>query len=965
MALSAQEVAHFNITQLDGLPSNTVYDIFQDSKGFLWVATENGLARYNGISFRSYHNRHLHSTAVSNLLEDNNGRIWLHNFFGEILFVENDTLKKLDSWEERHSEGFPSLTIAGNQLLINSSKKIFNYQTNTGLWQDVSQVEKTDSAHNTIHFSHLVDNQGVKWVCYSTDTHTYVEALHASTQKTYRFQFSPYRFNKNVARMFVWQGKLWLFDAESSFLFELTNGDVIDRTEQYSGMLKHTQQIQNVGDSLLAFKGPNGAYLLNAYDQWQHLLPGKIVSAVTTDREGGLWVGTLNEGIFYFPNQDSYLYSKEKFGLYTKLEVDTKRNQLLAGNYSGRVDVFSVDGKIVNSIDSKSNKEVQSLFIDSLSNQLCIFTNSLRFYDLTNQRQTLEIALAAGKKIIRAGKYLALATSAGLYLYDPLTQQRIKFFNAQRIVSLAYENETEFLWVGTQKGLYKHHLPTNTTKRWEADAAGYSPGATSSLAYGNYLFIGTPTNGLYILRNDMLAHHFTTSNGLCSNRIIALALLNNTLWMGTDKGICVLDLLTKKITYLNETKGLSSQEVYDLTFVKNHLWVSHAQGLQQFISFSTPNTQPPQIHLNLASTSGTYLINPQQGITLAPGSQQLSLEFDVSNNLKSRGASKILYRIKELEGGRWNETSLKNPTANFLSLPHGTFTFEAVAKNEDGVVSGNKLVIPLIIIAPFWKRLWFITIVFLMAVCLVAFSIYLRFKKINEQNKLRLLQQNQEQELRIAQLTSIRAQMNPHFVFNTLAHIQSQVLNGMKEAANQSIQNFSSLLRKVLDFSSKELIPLQDEIEVLQKYLSIEKDRFDGALQYEITVAESVQNEMVRIPSLLTQPFVENALRHGLMHRTGEKKLSIRIDLENDCLVILIRDNGIGRKASAEFNKARKKEHQSFALEAYSRRIDLLNASHDHKITLTINDHYNELGAATGTSVCITISLEHEPARKK
>lgn len=221
-----------------------------------------------------------------------------------------------------------------------------------------------------------------------------------------------------------------------------------------------------------------------------------------------------------------------------------------------------------------------------------------------------------------------------------------------------------------------------------------------------------------------------------------------------------------------------------------------------------------------------------------------------------------------------------------------------------------------------------------------------------------LLQKNQEQELRIAQLTSIRAQMNPHFIFNTMSLIQGKVLNGLKEDANRNIQNFSLLLRKVLDFSGKEMITLQDEIDILEKYLSIEKDRFDGSLSFSISLDENLRQEVIRIPSLLTQPFVENALRHGLLHKEGVKKLSIEFTLAHDCITIRIDDNGVGRKTSTEFNKTRTHDHNSFAVEAYQKRIDLLNSNRSKKIELTIIDKHTEQGIASGTTVVIQVPLE-------
>ncbi|MFN7491624.1 MAG: sensor histidine kinase, partial [Cyclobacteriaceae bacterium] len=174
------------------------------------------------------------------------------------------------------------------------------------------------------------------------------------------------------------------------------------------------------------------------------------------------------------------------------------------------------------------------------------------------------------------------------------------------------------------------------------------------------------------------------------------------------------------------------------------------------------------------------------------------------------------------------------------------------------------------------------------------------------------------------------------------------------------IQNFSTLLRKVLDFSAKETILLQEEIEILEKYLAIEKDRFDGTLTYSIVVSDALKDEMIRIPSLLTQPFVENALRHGLMHKAGTKLLHINFSIVNEFLRIHISDTGIGRKAAFEFAKSRKQSHQSFALAAYQKRIELLNFGKERKIELEIVDRMNDHQMPEGTSVIIHVPSDYE-----
>jgi LytS/YehU family sensor histidine kinase len=129
-------------------------------------------------------------------------------------------------------------------------------------------------------------------------------------------------------------------------------------------------------------------------------------------------------------------------------------------------------------------------------------------------------------------------------------------------------------------------------------------------------------------------------------------------------------------------------------------------------------------------------------------------------------------------------------------------------------------------------------------------------------------------------------------------------------------------------------------------------------LSYSISLDERLQQELVRIPSLLTQPFVENALRHGLLHKEGAKKLSIEFTLANDSLTIRVDDNGVGRKTSAAFNKSRTHDHRSFAIAAYQKRIDLLNSNRSRKIELSIIDKHSEQGVASGTTVVILVPLD-------
>ena len=197
--------------------------------------------------------------------------------------------------------------------------------------------------------------------------------------------------------------------------------------------------------------------------------------------------------------------------------------------------------------------------------------------------------------------------------------------------------------------------------------------------------------------------------------------------------------------------------------------------------------------------------------------------------------------------------------------------------------------------------------------------------------------------------------MNPHFIFNTLSLVQGLVVQGQSKLAGKILQDFSKLMRNILDLSSREMVTLHEEIEILKKYLFIENNRLNGDLKYQINVDDEIEPELIRIPSLLTQPFVENAIRHGLMHKEGDKHLLIDFDISGQSLLIKIEDNGIGREAAEQLKKDEGKS--SFAIAAYKRRIQLINEMSSNEISLMIDDLETSNKIPAGTLVTITIPL--------
>lgn len=221
-----------------------------------------------------------------------------------------------------------------------------------------------------------------------------------------------------------------------------------------------------------------------------------------------------------------------------------------------------------------------------------------------------------------------------------------------------------------------------------------------------------------------------------------------------------------------------------------------------------------------------------------------------------------------------------------------------------------------------------------------------------------LLNQNikLEKELNKSVLTAIKSQMNPHFFYNALNTIQAYIFTNDRTNAANYLNKFSKLTRSILEMSDKELVTLKDELDALELYLSLEKMRVEDELNYTINTDAELDIETIKIPPMLIQPHIENAIKHGLLHKEGEKTLAVSIQssAENK-LTITVDDNGIGRKRAQALNALKNQKHESFSTEANQTRLELMNKLRNTGASLTITDKYDKQNRPTGTLVTITI----------
>jgi LytS/YehU family sensor histidine kinase len=218
-------------------------------------------------------------------------------------------------------------------------------------------------------------------------------------------------------------------------------------------------------------------------------------------------------------------------------------------------------------------------------------------------------------------------------------------------------------------------------------------------------------------------------------------------------------------------------------------------------------------------------------------------------------------------------------------------------------------------------------------------------------------QQHKASEL---EMQALRAQMNPHFIFNSLNSINMFILENNKLQASEYLSKFSRLVRLILQNSQEEFIPLGSELEALQLYLELESLRFENRFEYKISVNDDVDTTMLKVPPLIIQPYAENAIWHGLMHKKEKGHLEIKIYHQNETLFCKIIDDGIGRKKAAELKSKSASTHKSMGMQITADRIAMLQKANASSTQIKITDLVLPDGSAGGTEVLLKIPLFYD-----
>lgn len=939
------------ISYLENLPTQTIFDIFEDRKGYIYLGTDKGLYKYNGIKFTHIYASNSLSNSVSSISQDSNGNIYCKNFSNQIFILNDDSLKTIPVLQDylNNSHDLKEFIIVDNDIYLCTEKEFVKFNYDHGVDIVISRKNQQNFLFLDIIFNPA--NNSI---------------VLAEISNIFLFKNNQ----TQIIESFKGDKKLHYFDDETFYIIKGTENAVFNLNNepyQFNGNKNSSfTNLRNTKEELWLCT-TNGLYKVNTKNK---LINNPIfnqyrISDIIIDDEENYWISTLDQGLFFIPNIHLKVISPSNNNIYSNITrvVKSTDNNVFASTSQGKILKVNENSKELNQIESDYNLPVEFLYIDTISRTIM---SSLGEVDIDkNKFKTSQFI--AGKNLTpdNKGNYIFNTFRlAGLMSEDlkswPNLESSDKFqktyFGEKKIpiiIFLEKRTRTTFFWeksdsyyIGAYDGLYTINSKGDFDSLKLNDK---SPIIASHIQSDNEdLWIATYNSGIIKLNSKNQITVYNEQNGLSSSNCHRIFIENENIWILTDIGIEVLNKITGTIKQLETSYFLKGIGINDLIVSNKNLWLATNQGLL-YIPIEKINQVPkPKIFINNIKVNN----QPRYDNNFNFKYYENNIEFDVDAILfKSLGNYRYQYRLSGFDDV-WID---KDPSINsigFIALPPGKYIFELKASGnnqETDVLSVN-----FTILKPFWLTAWFLILIFIF-LAIIAYSIFRFASSRARKNQLF------EQKLTLSQLTALRAQMNPHFMFNVLNSVQGLIYSNKKREASEYLGKFSDLMRKTLENSDKKVINLEEEIENLKLYVELEAARFEDNLNFSIEIDKSIHAFQVKIPSMIIQPFVENAIKHGLLHKKGDKKLKIKISSSDDrnYLIVVIEDNGIGREASSHINQRRVK-HKSFATKAIDTRINLFNKQLNKPIKLFITDLKVDGKIAAGTKIELQIPLDYE-----
>ena len=983
-------------TTLDGLTDNGVVKTLQDRKGFLWVATRSGLSRFDGTTFTNYNHipgdsTSLRSNWITDLALDPTGVLWISTEWGLCWYDEMyDCFRYINPRKQMLVLYKGPLCMDGSTLWMASEDGLQKVNTVTKTF--VTTVLQRIPTPQCV----VTDAAGRIWVGTRGNGFFVYEP---AQNKCYPLRPGKLPANAHIMDLHREGNTIWAATSDGMLRInaaaDITIGDVPATNISGNSLMCTTPFLPITGDSLL---------LCGTYDKRLLLFNKNTRQFTSYWRKSKATLNDMPEAIFFDLNSSNgILWIGTDHGLcklnmyqqdymaYMLPQFSDIKNKIFVRKVMG-------DDRQEENLRMLAGKPDSGLFVYNARNAVLERFSTIGYTDMETG--------ADGK--------LWCARAGGLDVYSKNNQLLQRFFMPVNLLCVTQPAADGRIWAGTETGVAvfnikqkKYTIYNYTFNGTAVENKSFDevfPVADLQQGRDGTIWLASLKYGLFSF--DTVTHQFTPHRQPFDaayetrNRCAAVAIDGQqNVWSGNMGGLTRYNPASRSFTNFDSMMAASNTYVYSIRFDdRGILWGRGNRGVFAFDP-ATQKLANYQVPLQMdalyfkqkitlagnrpaAGFEGGYIVfNPAfSGSVPAPLVYITScsvmgnrLPFAFNDTQKNRPVFKYNENVigftftavnHELPGSTSYTCMLEGldkdwqPVSNgnsrfYSSLGPGNYTFRVKARSSSGVwttADGFSFKIQ----PPFWRTWWFRVFSVLLLTSLIYFIFRRRVRAIKKEEQQKTAVSRAMAEL---EMKTLRSQMNPHFIFNSLNSIQKFIWENKKDDASDYLSKFARLVRLILEHSSESQVSLAQELSALKTYIELEHRRSNARFEYSIFTGEGIDINATMLPPLLLQPFVENAIWHGLnplAERNGW--LHIKIFKNGNNIECVIEDNGIGRKESAAMQARSSLRRNSVGMNITEQRVDLLNVAGEKKVSVQVTDKM-ENGSSTGTLVTIILPL--------
>ncbi len=979
--VNAQHKVYEQFTEKEGLPSNTVYDMVQDEKGYMLFATDNGLSKFDGTTFTTFSMTDgLPDNEILKLFKDSQDRIWLMGFNGEVGYMHRERFYNQDNT--------PFL-------------KGLSFKNNVDLaYEDLSGNIWFHARNNKLHC--LTPNSEVVM------SDNYISGIHPKTFVEYKnkdlFLFSNFnkeqthelRLNKKSIHVIVRPTENKDAKTLSTRVVEDLRAKGFYHNEDLLGMQFHDyfkkemngfnsfwppKLYDESSNNVWVISNFTGLHLLSNTDSRIHSIFSRKDFAACSyfkDTEGNEWISSINDGVLFFPKTNINIIN---FKSTNDLQVifQSKDSGIYFGDYFGSIYMLDENDqpeRIFSNRQTKFSRSVSNKIYDIVEYKghiISIHNSDIRIYERHDETFTgryAVLSIATGKKGFVDDNNLYLATSNRVYkiLLDRLlehanwsdsevfrfTQKNDEIPNNfyRKVIwknraSAILMDDNKRLWVGTNKGLFyvendniiSYSSPTDFKKCNITDIKETTCGT---------ILVATNGYGLGVIKEE--TSYFINKIGEEFNPVINSVTIdkNGFIWLATNTGLSAFVLEDSNLISQKQytpLEGLSSKNISRLVVNETKIYATSSNGLNIINREQTTDESSKHVPIYLNNVFINEFPNDSFNIKKLKHHQN-DLHFTYSGvSFRSGRSIKYNYRLQPWET-EWIATN--NKEVRYSNLPPNDYTFEVKAIDKDGIESISPAMLSFSINGAWYNN----TILKILAIGL---TVLLAWYLISNRVASIRTRSAYNEKIVVLKHQALLAQMNPHFIYNSLSSIQQFILSHDTDQAQKQLTRFASLIRAILANSKRATITLKEEINLIESYLELESIRFNNFFSYDIDLNVKDPYHIEILPMII-QPIVENAIIHGISTLSDQKrgKIHILITDKEDYVECVVTDNGIGINTSLKLKEKSLLKTESLALSNIKERLILYK---DTQANIDAIELYDQDGQVIGTRVTVLIPI--------